>query len=121
MGKDYHDITRSTSASLAKFRADMPDVARGFTALAQAAMKDGVLDKKTKEFIALGLSVAGHCDACIGFHVEALVRLGASRAEIEETLAVAVYMGGGPSYMYAADALAAYEQTVRAAEASSGA
>ncbi|MBL8484363.1 MAG: carboxymuconolactone decarboxylase family protein [Rhodocyclaceae bacterium] len=121
MPQDYHDITSSVSASLAKFRADMPDVARGFTALAQAAMKDGALDKKTKEFIALGLSVAGHCDACIGFHVQALVRLGASRAEVEEALAVAVYMGGGPSYMYAADALVAFEQASSAAPAAAGA
>ena len=36
--------------------------------------------------------------------------LGATRAKIEEALGVAVYMGGGPSLMYAADALAAFEQ-----------
>jgi alkylhydroperoxidase/carboxymuconolactone decarboxylase family protein YurZ len=36
--------------------------------------------------------------------------MGATRAEIEETIAVAVYMGGGPSLMYGADALAAFEQ-----------
>jgi alkylhydroperoxidase/carboxymuconolactone decarboxylase family protein YurZ len=42
--------------------------------------------------------------------MEALVRLGATRAEIEECLGMAIYMGGGPSLMYAADAIAAYEQ-----------
>ena len=61
--------------------------------------------KKTKELIALALGVAAHCDGCIGFHTEALIRLGASRQEVEETLGMAVYMGGGPSLMYAADAL----------------
>jgi AhpD family alkylhydroperoxidase len=60
--------------------------------------------------MALALGVAAHCDGCIGFHIEALVRLGASRQEIEETLGMAVYMGGGPSLMYAADAIAAFEQ-----------
>ena len=34
---------------------------------------------------------------------------GATRAEVEEALGVCVYMGGGPSLMYAADALAAFE------------
>jgi alkylhydroperoxidase/carboxymuconolactone decarboxylase family protein YurZ len=54
--------------------------------------------------------VAAHCDGCIGFHIEALVRLGASLQEVEEALGMTVYMGGGPSLMYAADAISAYEQ-----------
>jgi len=110
MTKNYRDITQSVSASLAKLRGDIPEVMKGFSALAQAASKPGALDAKTKELIALALGVAGHCDACIGFHTQSLVKLGASRAEVEEALGVAVYMGGGPSLMYAADALAAYEQ-----------
>ena len=83
---------------------------QAFSALAQAASRDGALDKKTKELIALALGVAARCDGCIGFHSEALIRLGASRQEVEETLGMAVYMGGGPSLMYAADAISAYEQ-----------
>jgi AhpD family alkylhydroperoxidase len=63
-------------------------------------------DKKTKELVALALGVAAHCDCYIGFHTEALVRLGPTREEVEETL----YMGGGPSLMYAADAIAAFEE-----------
>ena len=106
MPKDYGEITRSVTTSLRKLRADTPDVISSFN----AAMRDGALDKKTKELIALALGVAGHCDACLGFHVKALIRLGASRMEIEEALGVAVYMGGGPSLMYAADALAAFDQ-----------
>ena len=38
------------------------------------------------------------------------MELGATKQEIEETLGMAVYMGGGPSLMYAADAMLAYEQ-----------
>jgi AhpD family alkylhydroperoxidase len=110
MTKDYREITRSVSASLAKLRADAPDLMRGFGALSEAATRDGALSRKTKELIALALGVAGHCDACLGFHLQALIKLGATRGEIEEALGVAVYMGGGPSLMYAADALAAYEQ-----------
>lgn len=78
----------------------------GFSSLAQAAAGgDGALNKKTKELIALALGVAAHCDGCIGFHAEALVNLGAARAEVEEALGMAVYMGGGPSLMYATDAI----------------
>ena len=84
---------------------------KGFGDLAAAATKDGVLDKKTKELIALALGVAARCDGCLGFHTQALARLGANRQEIIETLGMATYMGGGPSLMYAADALSAFEQT----------
>jgi AhpD family alkylhydroperoxidase len=110
MDKNYPELTRQLSTNLKKLRKDIPDTLQGFSALAQAATRDGVLDKKTKELIALALGVAAHCDGCIGFHVEALVRLRATRQEIEETLGMAVYMGGGPSLMYAADAIAAFEQ-----------
>jgi AhpD family alkylhydroperoxidase len=110
MTKAYRQITRSVSTSLAKLRADTPDVMKGFNALAEAATRDGALARKTKELIALALGVAGHCDACLGFHLQTLIKLGATRAEVEEALGVAVYMGGGPSLMYAADALAAFEE-----------
>ena len=110
MEKNYPEITREISANLKKLRQDIPNTMQGFSALAQAATRDGALDKKTKELIALALGVAAHCDGCIGFHAEALVKLGATRQEVEEALGMAVYMGGGPSLMYAADAIAAYEQ-----------
>lgn len=110
MTKRYRDITRSISGSLAKLRPALPEVTSAFSQMARAATKDGALDKKTKELIALALGVAAHCDGCIGFHVEALVKLGATRAEVEETLGMGIYMGGGPSLMYAADAIAAWEE-----------
>jgi len=108
--KSYRNITAEVSASLAKLRADIPDTTRGFSALAQAATRDGALDKKTKELIAMALSVAARCDPCVGFHAEALVKLGCSRAEFEDMLGMCVYMGGGPSLMYAAHALQAFEE-----------
>jgi len=66
---------------------------KSFGELARAATRDGALDKKTKELIALALGVAAHCDACIGFHVQALVAIGATKSELEEALGMAVYMG----------------------------
>jgi len=110
MSKSYRAITAEVSASLAKLRADIPDTTRGFSALAQAATRDGTLDKKTKELIAMALSVASRCDPCVGFHAEALVKLGCSRAEFEDMLGMCIYMGGGPSLMYAAQALQAFEE-----------
>jgi AhpD family alkylhydroperoxidase len=111
----YRELTQSVSKNLATLRADAPDVMKGFSDLARAATKDGALDKKTKELIALALGVAVRCDACIGFHAQALVKLGATKTDVEETLAMAVYMGGGPSLMYSANALAAFDEFSSAA------
>lgn len=107
---NYSEITASVSKQLVTLRNDIPDVMKGFGDLARAATRDGALSKKTKELIALTLGVAAHCDACIGFHVQALVKLGTTKAELEEALGMAIYMGGGPSAMYAANALAAYNE-----------
>jgi AhpD family alkylhydroperoxidase len=108
--KDYPQIARDLSASLKGLRGDIPDTLAGFSQLTREAMKDGALDKKTKELIAMALGVAARCDGCLAFHAEALVKLGATRAELAEALGVAVQMGGGPSLMYAADAWAAFTQ-----------
>lgn len=107
---NYGELTAAVSTQLGVLRNDLPDVMKGFGDLARAATRDGALSRKTKELIALTLGVAAHCDACIGFHVQALVRLGTTKAELEEALGMAIYMGGGPSAMYAANALLAFEE-----------
>lgn len=113
----FRDLTQGISAALTGLRSSTPDVMKSFGELGRAATTSGVLDRKTKELIALALSVAARCDPCIGFHMQTLVKLGASRQEIDETLAVCTYMGGGPSLMYAASAIAAFEEFSRVASA----
>jgi AhpD family alkylhydroperoxidase len=72
-------------------------------------MAEGALSTKHKELMALAIGVTQRCSGCIGFHVKALVKLGATRAELDEMLAVCVYMGGGPALMYAAEAVKAWD------------
>lgn len=107
---NYRDLTQSVSAGLATLKSSTPEVMKSFSELGRAATANGVLDKKTKELIALALSVAARCDPCIGFHMQSLVKLGVTRQEIDETLGVTTYMGGGPSVMYAASAIAAFNE-----------
>ena len=114
MDNSYAQITAGINQGILKLRQAAPDAMAGFSALAKGALKEGVLSELHKELIALAIGVAGHCDGCIGFHAKSLVRLGASREQLMETLAVAVYMGGGPALMYAADAVHAYDEFVRA-------
>ena len=106
----YRDLTQAVSGRLATLRLSTPDVMKSFGELGRATTADGALDRKTKELIALALSVAARCDPCIGFHMQTLVKLGATRQEVDETLGVATYMGGGPSLMYATSAITAFEE-----------
>ena len=113
----YREIAQTVSARLKSLRASTPEVMKGFNDLGRAATAAGALDAKTKELIALALSVAARCDPCIAFHTQALVRLGATRQEVDEMLGVTTYMGGGPSLMYAASAVAAFDEFAQAAGA----
>lgn len=108
--KSFKTITQQLSKGLAQFRAQVPEVQAGFSALHQASMEAGALDAKTKELIALAIGVAARCDGCIGFHTQALIKLGITKAELAEMLGVAVMMGGGPSLMYAGETMRAYEE-----------
>lgn len=110
MTRTYQQLTRDISTNLGPLRKSVPQVMAGFNEMGRAAMADGAIDEKTKELIALAIGVATRCDGCIGFHSKALARLGASVEEVHETLGIAVYMGGGPSAMYAANAVAAFNE-----------
>jgi|TARA_Y100000590_G_scaffold223723_1_gene253066 AhpD family alkylhydroperoxidase len=110
MAKDYTKMVPDISAYLAEFGKEKPEAMQGFVNLSKAANSPSVLDEKTKELIALAIGVSQRCDGCIAFHVKKLVELGATRQELADMLAVATYMGGGPTLMYAADCLRAYDQ-----------
>src|SRR5579859_4101554 len=107
---DWPDVANGLAQALKPLRAGAPQAMTAFSALARAALEPQALSTKTKELIALGISVATRCDGCIAFHAEAAVRQGASREEIMETMGMAIYMGAGPSVMYAAQALEAFDQ-----------
>ncbi|MGR3615199.1 MAG: carboxymuconolactone decarboxylase family protein [Paracoccaceae bacterium] len=106
---DWKAFMAETEANIGTFSKEVPETVKGFGLMGKAAKADGALSEKTKEFMALGIAIATRCDSCIGFHVRSLVRLGATRAEMNEALAMATYMGGGPSFAYSAKALKAYE------------
>ena len=113
MTKDYKAIIGDIGAYSKELHKLIPDTMAGFSSMAKAATQAQAIDEKTKEMIALALGVAAHCDGCLGYHTKALARLGATRQEVAEVLGMAIYMGGGPSLMYAADALRSFDQFVQ--------
>lgn len=117
---DWSGLVAGLQEPLKALRAGQPDVMKGFSAMAQSALKTGALDTKTKELIALAIGVAVRCDDCIAFHVKAAIQNGATRDEVLETLGLAVYMGAGPSVMYASHAMEAFEQFGASTRAADG-
>jgi AhpD family alkylhydroperoxidase len=106
---DHSTLIQGINANLGPFRQSQAEAMQGFGQLAKASMAEGAISAKHKELIALAIGVTQRCSGCIGFHVKALKRLGATRQELEEMLAVCVYMGGGPALMYTAEALQAWD------------
>ena len=110
MHKDWPQMAAELNGAIKEVRLGAPEVMTAFSAMAAAATKAGALDGKTKELIALAISVAIRCDGCVAFHAKAAVKQGATRDEVMETMGMALYMGAGPSLMYAAQAVEAFDQ-----------
>ncbi len=110
MMQDWPELIEAMNEGVKNLRQGAPDVMQGFSALAQGALGGTALDKKTKELIALAISVAVRCQPCIAFHAKAAAKYGATREEALEAMGMAIYMGAGPSVMYAAQALEAFGQ-----------
>ncbi|MBY6067180.1 carboxymuconolactone decarboxylase family protein [Leisingera aquaemixtae] len=110
---DWHEKLDETRKGLRNLNGAIPETAQAFGALGKAVKQGGVLEFKQKEFVALGIAVALRCEDCIGLHVEALVRSGATRAEVGDVLAMSIQMGGGPAMMYATKAMECFGQLTR--------
>ena len=114
MIENWPETTKKLSSDLRNLRVGNPDVMKAFSTLAQTALAPKALDTKTKELVALGIGIAARCDDCIAFHVKAALEHGATREEVLEVLGMAIYMGAGPSAMYASHALAAWDEFEKA-------
>mgnify|MGYP000676822052 FL=1 len=117
MNKDWPAMATELSSAIKEVRLGSPEVMKHFSGMAAAATAGGALDSKTKELLAIAIAVAIRCDGCIAFHAKAAMQHGASREEIMETMGLAIYMGAGPSLMYAAQAVEAFDQFAAQAEA----
>jgi AhpD family alkylhydroperoxidase len=108
-GNNQQILTR-LKAGIGKLSQLAPESTKSFLTFDSLATKPGVLDKKTKELMAVAVAVAARCDGCIAAHVNGALKAGATREEIAEALTVAVSMGGGPSLVYATRVLEAVEE-----------
>jgi AhpD family alkylhydroperoxidase len=52
--------------------------------------RPSVVDRKTKELIAIGASLAAKCQGCLEGHIKKALKFGAAREEISEAIAIAI-------------------------------
>ncbi|WGU41403.1 carboxymuconolactone decarboxylase family protein [Phenylobacterium sp. NIBR 498073] len=110
MSQDFAQVADDVIAGVGLLRHGAPEAMKAFAGLATAATSTQTIDSKTKELMALAIGIAVHCDGCVAYHTKMAHQHGATREEVAETAALAIYMGGGPAAVYGADALRAYDQ-----------
>lgn len=103
------EMSRRRKAAHAKMRKLNSKVYSAFLEMEKATYADGALPKKTKELIAVGISVVTNCESCMQWHIEQAARDGASTREVLEAIEVGIEMGGGPATVSARFALEAMD------------
>ena len=106
----YPDRLQNVKRNIRKLTSSQPAVMEAFTMLHKTAVATGALDTKTKELMALAISITSRCDDCIAHHVYDALEAGAAREEIAEAIGLAILMGGGVSMIYATHAIEALDQ-----------
>lgn len=96
--------------TLQKLGEQYPKFMAAFNRFMQESSKEGAIDEKTKELIAIAVSVSKQCKWCIHLHVKKAMELGATKDEIMESSFVSTLMGGGPALMYIQEVMKALEE-----------
>lgn len=120
MVENFQEFQAKLQRQMGQLGKENPAIMKGIGQLHKAALAEGVLSSRTKELVALGIAIAVRCEGCISTHVRDALKLGVTRAELLETIGVAVLMGGGPSVVYGSQALDAFDQFAPATEESLG-
>ncbi len=110
MVEKYRQIQDDLRVPAKTLRGLIPDIYSGFADMHRHTMKDGSLDSKTKELIALAISIVKRCDGCIVSHAKGAARNRATREEVAEAIGVAIMMDGATATVYGPRAFEAYEE-----------
>jgi len=78
------------------FYLNKSKVYQSFVDLEHSTYANGALNKKQKEFIAIGISIVINCESCMEWHIKQAIDDGASESEIIEAIEVGIEMSGGP-------------------------
>jgi 4-carboxymuconolactone decarboxylase len=80
-----------------RFEAANALVVRAYEALGQACAEAGPLDEKTRELIKLGMAIGGRLEGAVHAHARRALGAGATAAEIQHVVALAIPTVGFPT------------------------
>jgi len=80
-----------------RYYNEKSSVYRAFLGMEKAAFADGELSKRSKELIAIGISIILNCESCLEWHIKQALDAGATKEQIIEAVGVGIEMGGGPA------------------------
>ena len=78
-----------------------PETAEAWRNFSKTVFKEGALDEKTKQLIAVAVAHVTQCPYCIRGHTALAMRKGATKEEIMEAIWVAAEMRAGAAYAHA--------------------
>jgi len=73
----------------------LPETSEAFGKMRDSIFESGTLDRKSKELIAVASSVLMRCQFCVDIHSQRAITNGASKKEIAEAIAVAMFIAAG--------------------------
>lgn len=110
MAGDFHDESAELDKRAKELFKLLPEQAKLMAQSRIVVYKDGAIDARMKELIALAIAIAMRCDGCVTHHAKLAAKKGLSREEVAETIGVAMQMLGGPGMATGAEALAAFDE-----------
>lgn len=106
---DWSEYRRQIGAAVKEISKVNPAVFKAYVAMNQANAASTRLDARTRELIALAVSVTLRCDGCINAHTEAAIKAGATKEDIVDALGVAIMVNAGATMVYSARTVDAYD------------
>lgn len=82
-----------------------PETMEAWKNFSKSVFKDGALDEKTKQIIAVAVAHTTQCPYCIKGHTKVAQRKGANKQELMEAIWIASEMRAGAAYAHSAIAL----------------
>lgn len=73
----------------------LPETTEAFGQMRNSIFKDGFLNLKTKELIAIASSILMRCQFCVDAHSQRAITAGATKEEIAEAISVAMFVAAG--------------------------
>ena len=106
---DMPDIMEDLRHGIRMMRTSAPKTWETWANFVDASLAPAALDRKTKELVALGMSLTAQCKYCVGVHLQKCLDAGATEPEIIDVCHVGMVMGGAPAMSYIAEVHKALE------------